>query len=136
MKPQKKAFIMAAVTGLLTTFLHYGATMFYWYWTYHGFDKIVHFTAGAFVGFVFIWLYFNIYNHGKYIQPVLFVVLSVLLVGLLWEVFEALTKTTGVLPGQSYVFDTVTDLIADVVGGIAAYGVIFLPLKKKKYEES
>jgi len=136
MGKQRKALIWAVIAGLATSLLHYSAVTFYLYWTYQGFDKVVHFVAGAFVGFVFSWIYLNIYDQNQRVRPAIFVILSVMLAGLGWELFEVLAKTTSVLPSHSYFVDTITDLIADLVGGVVAYVYIFIPHKHITYENS
>jgi len=127
MYSRQKLISAIIITGLLTSFLHFLAINLYLYWSFTWFDVLMHLLGGAFVGFVMSWVALYL-NHNQQIdvkRSVSFVMLSVFLVGIGWEVFEAVTKTTGTIPGDSYVSDTMLDLIMDILGGALAADITF-----------
>lgn len=119
-----RVHLMSAIvgTGLLVAVLHFFAIRLYLYWNFEWFDIVMHLLGGAFIGFLVSWAVFYFYNGSALkIKPAIsFVMLSVLFIGIGWELFEAVTKTTGVIPGDSYISDTALDLIMDILGGAFA----------------
>lgn len=122
MYSHKKLLGAIVITGLATAFFHFLAINYYLYWTFGWFDIPMHLIGGVFVGFVMSWalLVLHTNNPIQVKQSIAFVMLSVFFVGIGWEVFEAVTKTTGVIPGNDYVSDTMLDLIMDIIGGAFA----------------
>lgn len=97
------------------------AIKFYLYWTVSEFDSLVHFLGGAFVGMLFLWLYFysGIFDPQKRDLKnfVVISILSVILVGVLWEVFELIIGATNV-NDLEYYFDTALDIVMDILGSL------------------
>ena len=105
--------------------LHTIAIRFSLYWILNWFDKVVHFLAGALVALAaYILFYQVIYREGNTRKNALLVILVVVIVvSVLWEIFEVMTGNTFV-SHDKYVFDTTTDLIADLVGALSMYWFI------------
>ena len=87
----------------------------------------MHLLGGMFAGFVMSWVVLYLHNTDilNIKQSISFVMLSVFFIGIGWEVFEAVTKTTGVIPGDNYINDTTLDLIMDILGGAFAADYTF-----------
>lgn len=99
------------------------AIKFYLYWTLSEFDSLVHFLGGAWVAVLFLWLYF----YSGFFEPknrklkdfLIVSILSVIFVGVLWEMFELLVGSTDV-NDLEYSFDTSLDIVMDTLGAISA----------------
>jgi len=104
--------------------LNYIGISLYWDYTTRWFDMVLHFLGGFWQGLLFIW-FFSIKdlpllkpsldpNDPKLIYKTIF---FVLLIGLLWELFEFYTNNYIV----GYPFDridTISDLFLDLLGGV------------------
>ncbi len=114
--------------------LHFAGLKLFLYWTIPWYDILLHFLGGLWVGVgVICILYTSGYAQKKpwliRLRP--FIVFGiVLVVGLLWEAYEYIFKLTS---SHGYVFDTILDLIMDLLGGLVA---VMLPVlgKKNEYE--
>jgi hypothetical protein len=103
--------------------LHILAAKFDIYWLVPLFDVPMHFLGGFWIGLTSLWIYYI----GEYVIPfkktnraMLFAsLISVLCVGLGWEVFEFLGDITG--PTTIEKIDVLQDICIDLLGGIAAY---------------
>ena len=111
----KLAFITIVVVGAL----HFVAGAFYLYWTVAWFDYLMHFLGGLGGGLIIVW-----FVSSRRISPVSTILLSfvsVMFVGVLWEIFEYQNGITGATEG--YALDTFHDLSMDALGVLVA-GVI------------
>jgi uncharacterized membrane protein YjdF len=112
---------------LLLAGLHFLAITYYFYWTISWFDNLMHFLGGLTGGFFAVWFFFDsglVFNiEPTRRQAVYAALISVMIVGVVWEIFEYRFGVTGFegLPG--YEFDTTLDLIFDALGAIVA-GII------------
>ena len=108
-------FILAlAVLGVAHTL----STAFFLYWTYPWLDMPMHALGGAVVALGFLSVQSR-YARGKF-QKGFFVALSVAFaVGILWELFELTSGTTGTKP--DYLRDTIVDLSMDIIGGAIGF---------------
>ena len=88
----------------------------------------MHFLGGLWVGLALIWLFW-----GKEFDwmMILKIILGVLLVGVLWEIFEViLNHYTLKLPFNT--LDTLSDIFFDLAGGTFA---VFYFLKRTMFQE-
>lgn len=112
----KNTFILLVVVGVL----NFLAVYLYLYWTVWWFDMLVHFSAGMCVAMAGILLYF--FYHSKNIpsipDSIKVAVLSVLLVGVLWEIYELCIGVASFSDGLGYFMDTGSDLLMDISGGV------------------
>jgi hypothetical protein len=128
--------IFSLFTIILINFLHFSALESYYYWIYWWFDILMHFLGGFWVGISSIWLLFVLlFVKGKPATSknvLLFSLLSVLLVGILWEVFEFFTWNTFDEP--NFFTDTSADIFFDLIGGFVAslYSIFSFVNKKIK----
>jgi magnesium-transporting ATPase (P-type) len=122
-------FLTAFFVLLLVGILNIIAYIFYFYWTLHYFDTLVHFLAGVSVGFASVW-FFTYKNRnddlGRFIETwnkkriIKYTLLSGFIIGFLWEIFEILVQATSFSDGIKYVTDTSLDLFVDTLGSVLA----------------
>jgi hypothetical protein len=106
----------------LLFFVHEFSTMYYVYWTNGWTDHLTHFIGGAALGFLGLWLCFAsglfLKKTPTFKEAFSLGVLSALVVGVVWEVFEY--KTGIVSLSSGYGIDTFGDLLSDVCGGLGS----------------
>ncbi len=113
-------FLLNAIAGYL-----------YWYNIFPWFDNMMHFFGGFWVAVAAMSIFYkSISAQKERLLQFAFVILSVLFVGLVWEVYEFgvqdLIKATGI----ASIPDSISDLVFDTLGGIAAFLIIIKKLKK------
>lgn len=93
---------------------HLLAEQFYWYYSIAWFDMFMHFLGGVWLGLFF----FYVFSRNKQIVPfALKIIFFILMVGILWEVFQFFTKNyIGGDPFDS--MDTLSDIFFDLLGGL------------------
>jgi len=108
------------------------ADVYYWYWTIRWFDKPMHFAGGAWLASLGVWWY---YSRKEIIPQKFLSVLGVCLafsfgIGFIWEIYEAAVSfiTAGHL---SELWDTLGDLLFDILGSITVAILYWLRLKQK-----
>lgn len=128
MNTRHLSFWLIVCVGLFVAFAHSMGNEFFLYWKWWWFDVLMHFLGGVFVAALFIWAYtFFLKNNPK---PV-FSLLAVFVVGVTWEIFEL---TTGLMDPslEGYTFDTITDIVLDMLGsGLVAYLLLVRPSQTK-----
>jgi len=102
--------------------LHVVASEFYLYWTLGWFDNVVHLIGGFSMGLFAVWIYYISGIFPKTIpsrkKVIITSFLSVLVIGVSWEIFEYVNGITQSTEG--YRLDTFHDLISDLAGGLIA----------------
>lgn len=108
-------------------FTNFFATKAYLYWYIWWFDIMMHFVSGIIVGYFGMFIATLIWKKSLQLSQrkklLLFVValLTSLLIGMIWEILE---YSMGLIQNTpELVFDTVSDLIDDVSGGILAWAL-------------
>lgn len=86
----------------------------YWYWLYWWLDIAMHTAGGLVIGLIAT-LFVTRWSH---------LILAVLVIGVLWEVFEYVIGISLVEP--NFALDTSLDLLFDVIGGLIAWGIMRL----------
>lgn len=120
---RKKLFKTSAYLVILIFVLNYIATRLYWYYSIWWFDMPMHFLGGLFIGLGTIWLlsYKNFPSELSW-KLILKIFLSVLFVGVLWEVFEIIFY--NIIAQNPYnILDITHDIVFDLAGGI--FSIIF-----------
>ncbi len=105
----------------------------YWYvWWY---DLVMHFLGGMFSVLLAVWFcFFSGYTPFSRPTALLrFVVLSAIVIGGGWEVFERVFGSTW--SPEGYYLDTGIDIVMDTSGGIVAYLLFLLPERAKVPEK-
>jgi len=119
MKNKKLLYTGLILTGLLAG-LNLVALKFYLYWPKDGllgFDTFMHFLGGLTLGMLAAW-FFNVGRRSM--AGFLLVLVTVLFLGVVWELFEYVFDIAGTA-GGSYWKDTIHDMVLDGIGGVAAY---------------
>ncbi|MFA5103551.1 MAG: hypothetical protein WC525_10430 [Candidatus Thermoplasmatota archaeon] len=110
-------------SSLITLAIAHGiATAFFLYWKYIWLDVPMHLLGGITVVLGIASLPSFHITLLKRHETLVTSIVAVLIVGILWELFEV---ATGVpFTRESYVFDTSLDLLMDVFGGAVGYGIV------------
>ncbi len=116
----KQAFILLLIIGFLDVLVQ----TFYLYWTLWWSDSLLHFLAGICVAMGSISAWFILFDKEKNTLKILTIgMVWVILVGVVWEIFELHFGLTFLSDGIIYVRDTISDLIMDVSGGLL--GIVY-----------
>lgn len=113
----RQTFWFLFFIGILNLF----ATYLYLYWTSWWFDLLMHFLGGFWVSMVILsfWSLFNKNSHK--ILSFYKTFIWVLIISILWEIFEIWIGATMISDGVAFITDTISDLIMDIIGGILGY---------------
>lgn len=124
-----RLFRDTAILFLLIGALDFLANKLYLYWTTWWMDVILHFLAGWVVSMTVILVLCGLsWLSRRHIIGS--VILSVLAVGLLWELFELRFEITSLLDGAVYWLDTSSDIFLDLFGGFLGMKYSFYILNK------
>lgn len=119
--------------------LHALAIMFYLYWQWGEFDSFMHFLGGLCVSLAFTWFYFYsglfVPKNRQLSNFLLISSLSLIFVGVTWEIFELLAKLTFV-HWRDYFSDTSLDLVMDFLGSmVGAFYAYIREIEHQKKEQ-
>lgn len=113
----RQTFWILFVIGVLNL----AATYLYLYWTSWWFDLLMHFLGGFWVSMVVL-SFWNLFNKNSYkIIGFYKVFIWVLVVSILWEIFEVWIGASLVSDGTVFIVDTIYDLVMDILGGMSGY---------------
>lgn len=94
------------------------------YWSLWWYDIVMHFLGGLWIGLIALWFYKAFAGEeAESGKGYLVALVTVVVVGILWEVMEILAGLT--LTQANYEMDTVLDLIMDVAGAVFASRLVF-----------
>lgn len=96
----------------------------YFFWTLWWFDIVLHILGGMWVALIALW-YTRVRVLSSEKKAFAVALIASFGIGVLWEVFEYVTGTT--FAHDNYIFDTLSDLAADIAGG----GIAFIYARKK-----
>ena len=107
------------VTVLVMGVVHHLALTFFLYWQFSWFDIPMHILGGIVIAFTILVIpRFQNTLPERYFS--LFAVLcGVLIIGLLWEIFEIWAGIP--LYEEGFGIDLVSDLVMDIIGGVVGY---------------
>jgi hypothetical protein len=132
---KKPLFSEALLFFVIVIVLDQFARAYHLYWSIYEFDSVVHFFAGISLALFFCWLYFfsGFFNPQKRSLKnfLLVAILGVMFIGVSWEIYELLFKQTMVAK-IDYPYDTMMDLLMDLLGAVA--GCFYAHLKETKFE--
>lgn len=121
----KETFVLLAFVGVL----NYIANLYHLYWSVNEFDSLVHFFGGATLSAFFLWIYFysGFFSptNRKFKNFLLVSILGAMFVAVSWEIYELLLGEAA-MNKTEYSFDTMFDIIMDLLGILAAcfYGYL------------
>ena len=121
---QSRLLPLVAFLGLFILVLQCTALSLFLYWQFWWLDIAVHFLGGLWVSLALAWFFFispyvSRPSALKLSRAFLIIVLGTLIIGCLWEVFEYSLGLS--VDAQGYAFDTVSDIVLDVAGGLLGY---------------
>lgn len=93
------------------------------YWRFWWYDIMMHLLGGVVIGGIAAWMQLRLFPAASSRTTVITVLASIVVVGVGWEIFEYLIDPTYA-EQANIVFDTVLDLIMDMLGALAAALVI------------
>lgn len=115
------------------------AEIFYFHWTIWWYDVALHFFSGFSIPMAFLVFWFFVFRSrvSSKKELIFLSLLFVLVVGILWEIFELYMQYTSFSDGDYFILDTVSDIIADLSGGFfgALYGIKFFPQISDKIDK-
>lgn len=123
--PERQRLLVAMTILACAVFLldRYGNVAELYHTDYFGYDKFVHFMAGAFWGVFGLWL-FQPSGATKELRYALMAAFVVSFwVGISWEIYEIIFNEPD-MDTVLYWGDTATDVLYDVLGGVCA-GFLF-----------
>ncbi|OHB15217.1 MAG: hypothetical protein A2431_01950 [Candidatus Zambryskibacteria bacterium RIFOXYC1_FULL_39_10] len=127
-----ETFVLLTTVGVL----NYIANIYHLYWSVNEFDSLVHFLGGATLSAFFLWLYFysGFFNptNRKLKDFLLVSVLGAMFVAVSWEIYE-LFLGEAVMNKAEYPFDTMLDIIMDLLGILAICFYGYLKEHNAKY---
>lgn len=111
------------LVSILVSVLHFIALKFYLYWSTNWFDVLMHFLGGLVIGLIALYLIYSFSISREYSEKhgfitIVHILSLVLVVGLMWELWELFMGFSLVLEDLS---DTILDLIMDTLGGLFAF---------------
>lgn len=125
--------------ALLTAILHYVALVNFLYWNVDWFDIMMHFLGGVTMAYLALFVFFtsnylpHFAKHRDNLWLVFFVVMAfTAVIGLGWELWEIFYGMTDIFSDK---FDTILDLIMDILGAGAVFLLEFRKNKKQKIDE-
>ena len=113
---KKKILVRITSLILFICILNFIALKFYWYFSIWYFDMPMHFLGGFWLGLAFIWLF---QPKDLSFPTIAKIVLSTLLIGLGWEVFEILVNR-ATLQDPFNTLDTLSDICFDLAGAFSS----------------
>lgn len=121
--------VIALALLLLVFFLNQRAFINYWYWQWWWFDLLMHGLGGLGVGLLVL----GCYNQSNKRSQFVLAFSAAFLIGLVWELMEFLANQFGFswfgfknfADVDGYLWDTLSDLLAGGVGGLAAGLLVF-----------
>jgi hypothetical protein len=110
--------------------IHTLASFFYWYDIFPWFDKFMHFSGGFWLAISFLWVtHTYIPEREPPFKKYSFIILLVLIVSLLWEIYEFGVQGLVSVTTLANLPDSRSDLFFDLLGGTVGY---LLAIKNNK----
>jgi hypothetical protein len=120
---RKRVFKNMAYLIIPLFLVNYIANKFYWYYSIWYFDMIMHFWGGICLGLALVWfLSYKNLSLELNLKLIFKILLGVLLVGVLWEIYEVLFNNI-IAQNPFNLLDTISDLFFDLAGG--AFIILF-----------
>ena len=130
---QKKLFLYSAFLVVGIFLLNKAANTFFWYVSISWFDMLMHTLGGVFVALWGSALLFPLLKGQKALLWVIVITAFVLIIGLLWEVFEFSVQGLPHIETIANIPDSLSDMVCDMVGGVL--GTLFVVYRLKRYNE-
>lgn len=119
-----RLFLTLVVLLVFMAVVHLVATYLKLYWSLPWIDRVPHFTGGALAALSVLWFaYISGYIHVKHRSEIVIfslAIVSALVVGLLWEIFEVYFGIT-LVSSRGYFLNNGQDIVMDIIGGAFGY---------------
>ena len=130
---RKKLFKTLSTLIVFIFLVNFMAGILHLYYSIWYFDMPMHFLGGVFLGLLLICFFYtdiSEYTHGISLNFILKFLLSVLFIGVVWEVFEFIVNMF-IAKSPFNLLDTISDVCFDCAGGFFVLLYLF-----KKYARS
>ena len=111
---QKPLFFIQFVLVVALLTMHAFAIVNDWYWHYLWLDIPMHFLGGLWAALAVVWGLRFLGVRTSFVH----VFAGVIAISIVWEIFEYLA---GFQREGNYVFDTMLDLVMDIIGGMCGF---------------
>ena len=97
---------------------------------------VLHFLSGILVGIVTTLVFHKFFHKkdGEFTKIFVSAMVSIVFVGIAWEIYELYFEMTSFSDGMNYYIDTSSDLFLDIVGTLfgAWYGIVVFKKETQK----
>lgn len=130
-RDRRRLLVAMALIMVVVRLLDHAGSTFGWYSeSYAGYDKLVHFLAGAFCGAFALWVFHPAGIMYDRFASIFWGITLPLVVGFWWEVWELYWNQPD-LSHALYWWDSGLDLVADALGGVV-FAVLALCMSRKR----
>ena len=124
----RKPIYLGVIIVTIVIALHAAASYFGWYWIFRWFDIPMHILGGVFAGYLGMVIY--MFRTGRKNPSLWIPLLTALIVGIAWEFLENAYGVSGL--NAVYRFDTIKDIIDDMMGGVISLALWDFFIYKKQ----
>ena len=124
MSPSRAVLVSALILIVVIAAVHVNAMTYRWYFVYWWLDIPMHFLGGAWIALAMVWAFLSFKQLSGFRRIFLAILLSVLIVGVGWEIFEYKLGERFFIEHETYAIDTSIDLFMDILGGVVVYAII------------
>ncbi len=124
---------LGAFIGLIFLLaMHIFASFFYLYWEFWWLDIVMHILGGFLTVLIIVGIAekINIYKKLSINKKFFFVLFWLFLVTVSWEFFEFFIENVNPSIGYAYWNDTLSDMVAGLLGGSLAFIFVYFYIKK------
>ncbi|HBD24610.1 MAG: hypothetical protein A2566_02715 [Candidatus Zambryskibacteria bacterium RIFOXYD1_FULL_40_13] len=131
-----RLFKNASYLFLLIAILYLFELKFYLAWSIWWYDMVLHFLSGILVGIVTTLIFHKFFykKDDEFLKIFVSAMVSIVFVGIAWEIYELYFEMTSFSDGMNYYIDTSSDLFLDIVGALFGvwYGLAILKKETKQ----
>jgi hypothetical protein len=120
---RKIPYLLLIILAIIVATLHAVGLRFSLYWQLPWYDRIVHPLGGFLVALAVVSVMASQISTTKRSSVFVVCILAAFIIGFGWEVYEVQSGVT-VLSDKGYWFDTIGDMVSDLVGGFICYWYI------------
>lgn len=125
MKSRKNILSLLASSIIFLCIVNFIAIKGLWYYIFWYFDMPMHLIGGMTVSFLLVYIFYSkISSEEKF--PVFRLLISVFIIGFVWELYEQIVSVLISHNPQIYL-DSISDLFFDLAGGIV--GLLYITRK-------
>jgi hypothetical protein len=121
---KKNLMYLSLFSAIILLILHLTGLRFHLYWAIKWYDFPVHLVGGFWFSITILWIVLSLNKlnsiSGYRFKAFIFVLLSALAIGIVWECFELFFNITSV-HNVNYMLDFARDIGGDLIGGMFAF---------------